>query len=173
MSERTDRHAVLLELVDDRVVESQAELLDALASAGLEVHQSTLSRDLRELGIRKVRGRYTRPEPTTTPGAGSTPASPVPPATTSSPADPDASPTPVLPDVHGFTACGPNLITVRAGTGQAQLLGVLLDESGGPCIAGTIAGDDTVLVVTRGRPQQREALALLSGWFGEEKHDAV
>jgi transcriptional regulator of arginine metabolism len=62
---------------------------------------------------------------------------------------------------------------VRTGTGQAQLLGVLLDTSDAPSVTGTIAGDDTVLVVTKGRPEQRAALALLSGWFGEDKHDAV
>ncbi len=162
MSERTERHSVLLELVDDRVVESQAELLDALTAAGLEVHQSTLSRDLRELGILKVRGRYTGPDAPTPVAGASTPVPPAVPSATSPPADADVAPTPVLPDVHGFTVCGPNLITVRAGTGQAQLLGVLLDESGEPAIAGTIAGDDTVLVVTRGRPEQRRALALLT-----------
>ena len=171
MSERIQRHAILLDLVHERVVESQSELLDALSGAGLEVHQSTLSRDLRELGIRKVRGRYTRPDATPAPAGGSAPAAP--PVETPLADGSEAASMPVLPDVHAFTACGPNLITVRAGTGQAQLLGVLLDESGDPCIAGTIAGDDTVLVVTKGRPQQRKALALLSGWFGEGKRDAV
>ncbi len=171
MSERTDRHSVLLDLVDDRVVESQAELLSALAAAGLEVHQSTLSRDLRELGIRKVQGRYTSHDGAQGQAGGSTrPASS---AGMSSRGGSDGSSPPVLPDVHGYTVCGPNLITVRAGTGQAQLLGVLLDESGEPCIAGTIAGDDTVLVVTKGRREQREALALLEAWFGEGKRDAV
>jgi transcriptional regulator of arginine metabolism len=162
MSLRTERHAFLRRLVDERSVESQADLLEALASAGQEVHQSTLSRDLRELGIQKVRGRY---RVAASARAGTTPSS-----TDGVGVDPDGA---TLPVVHGFTACGPNLIMVRTGTGQASLLGVLLDNSDEPAVAGTIAGDDTVLVVTKGRPDQRTALTLLSAWFGEDKHDAV
>lgn len=171
MSARNQRHAYLLRLVDEGVVESQADLLEALARAGLDVHQSTLSRDLRELGIRKVRGRY-RTEVADGPrlhlssSDGERPRGPDIPWTRGSNG-------PTLPEVYGFTECGPNLITVRTGTGQAQLLGVLLDTADTPSVTGTVAGDDTVLVVTRGRPEQRAALALLSGWFGEDKHDAV
>lgn len=171
MSSRSERHAFLLQLVDERIVESQADLLEALASAGLDVHQSTLSRDLRELGIHKVQGRYRT-------AATEAPRLQLAPSRHTGGAGPDipraagvAAPT--LPEVFGFTACGPNLITVRTGTGQAQLLGVLLDTSGDPSVVGTIAGDDTVLVVTKGRPQQRAAEALLSSWFGDDKRDAV
>jgi len=158
MSERTQRHAILRRLVDERVVESQQQFLDELAAAGLEVHQSTLSRDLGELGIRKRGGRYRLPA---APSPGSSPKASV--------APPDI---PVSPVVLGFTECGPNLITVHVGTGQAQMLGVLLDRTEGSPIAGTIAGDDTVLVVTKGRPEQRAAVHLLERWFGPELHAA-
>ncbi|MEJ2541444.1 MAG: hypothetical protein P8188_15990, partial [Gemmatimonadota bacterium] len=97
MRERIHRHALLKQLVTEAPVESQATLLEALAEAGLEVHQSTLSRDLRELGIRKVRGRYRTTDPS-------------PPTTAGPTADPPPAESPGLPLVHGFTACGPNLI---------------------------------------------------------------
>ena len=154
MSDRTRRHEVLLRLVEGRPVSSQAELIEALASMGQEVHQSTLSRALRELGIRKADGRYRALDA----------------VTATEVADPPAEA--MLPVVHAFTACGPNLITVHVGTGQAQLLGVLLDRTEQAPIAGTIAGDDTVLIVTKGRADQLAALALLTEWFGEAKRDA-
>lgn len=153
MSERTERHAFLKRLVEAEVVESQAELLSAVADFGQDVHQSTLSRDLRELGIRKEGGRYRAV------------------ATDRATLVADPPEEAMLPTVHGFTACGPNLITVHVGTGQAQLLGVLLDGTDDAPIAGTIAGDDTVLVVTKTRAEQRRILALLSEWFGGERHD--
>ena len=155
MSERNERHDVIRRLVEDRAVESQQEFLDELAAAGLEVHQSTLSRDLGELGIRKLRGRYRLRSAA--------------PAATPAPAAPPHD-APARPSVLGFTECGPNLITVHVGTGQAQMLGVLLDRTDEAPIAGTIAGDDTVLVVTKGRPEQRAAVNLLERWFGEERH---
>ncbi len=171
MAPRTDRHAFLLQLVDDRIVESQADLLEALAAAGLRVHQSTLSRDLRELGIRKVEGRYRA-------GSSRGPRLRLTPSDSNARGESDITGAAdvagtALPEIFGFTACGPNLITVRTGTGQAQLLGVLLDTSGDPGVVGTIAGDDTVLIVTKGRPQQRAAEALLASWFGDDKRDAV
>ncbi len=149
MTDRQDRHAFLKALVRERTITDQSELLEALAAEGWELHQSTLSRDLKALGIRKVEGRYT----------------------VVAPAAPPLSDTKVpLPSVHSFVACGPNLITARTGAGQAQILGVLLDSIEDSEIAGTIAGDDTVLIMTQSRAHQRAALALLRDWFGEERH---
>jgi transcriptional regulator of arginine metabolism len=176
MSPRNERHTFLLRLVEEQAVQRQSHLLEALAGAGMEVHQSTLSRDLRELGIRKVQGRYRTTGAPAPRAVARDAAAAAPPGGTTSTRGGVAgvgSGGATLPEVRGFTACGPNLITVRTGTGQAPLLGVLLDSSDEPCVAGTIAGDDTVLVVTRGRPEQRAAQDLLTTWFGEDKRDAV
>ena len=54
---------------------------------------------------------------------------------------------------------------------QAQPVGVLLDSAEESAIEGTIAGDDTVFVATKGRRQQEVLLRRLASWFGEEKHD--
>jgi transcriptional regulator of arginine metabolism len=164
MSARTDRHAALRRLVTTEEVESQSRMLDALAERGLDVHQSTLSRDLRELGIRKQDGRYRL---TTSAPGGSRNGDGSRHETATAGEAPGA-----MPVIRDFTACGPHLITVRGAPGQAQLLGVMLDTQEDVPIAGTIAGDDTVLVVTRGRPEQRAALALLAAWFGEAKRGA-
>ncbi len=149
MTDRQDRHAFLKTLVRDRTITDQSELLNALEAEGWDLHQSTLSRDLKALGIRKVGGRYTVVAP-----------APPPPSDAKVP----------LPSVHSFLACGPNLITVRTGAGQAQILGVLLDSLEDSEIAGTIAGDDTVLIMTQSRAHQRAALSLLREWFGEDRH---
>jgi transcriptional regulator of arginine metabolism len=141
-----ERHAFLRALVQDQSVRSQKALLEALEAAGLGVDQSTLSRDLRELGIRKVSGSY-RPAAVAGPGT-----------------------TSLVPQVVRYTACGPNLIVIRTVVGQAQAVGVFLDSAGEPAIAGTLAGDDTVFVATKGWRQQTVALRRLADWFGEEHH---
>jgi len=152
MSDRSQRHTVLERLVAERTVRSQQEMLDALGASGFEVHQSTLSRDLAELGIRKRGGRYQVVE-----------------RLVPRPTSPDVDEVGgTMPMVHSFVPCGPNLITVHTGTGQAQLLGVMLDALDDSPITGTIAGDDTVLVVTRGRADQRAAVGLLEDWFAAE-----
>ena len=146
METKQKRHRRLAELVGEQAIRSQKALLEALARSGLGVDQSTLSRDLRELGIRKVRGRYRRIGGLETE-------------------------TPVLPQVLRYTTCGPNLAVIHTEVGQAQPVGVLLDSADEPAIEATIAGDDTVFVATKGRRQQEVLLRRLASWFGEERHD--
>lgn len=148
MDTKTARHARLLELIGETTVTSQQELLDALQASDLGVDQSTLSRDLRELGIRKVAGRYTEVDAgAPAPGFGGG------------------------PGVIRYTTCGPHLIVIHTVVGQAQPVGVFLDAAREEAIEGTMAGDDTVFVATRGRRQQEVVLRRLATWFGEERHD--
>lgn len=146
MDTKTRRHRRLRELVAEQAIRSQGALLDALEESGLGVDQSTLSRDLRELGIRKVRGRYRE--------VGGL-----------------ESQAPALPQVVRYTTCGPNLIVIHTVVGQAPPVGVLLDSADESAIEGTIAGDDTVFVATKGRRQQEVVLRRLASWFGEERHE--
>jgi transcriptional regulator of arginine metabolism len=123
-------------------------LLAALRRRGHEVDQSTLSRDLTELGIRKIGGRYVlRPagEPAT------------------SQVDHAAS-------VRRFTTCGPNLIVVSTGVGAAQPVALAIDGAGDASIAATLAGDDTIFIATGSRRTQTVALRRLKQWFGD-KHE--
>ncbi|MFP4635508.1 MAG: arginine repressor, partial [Nitriliruptoraceae bacterium] len=56
MTDKTRRHQLLRQLVTERDLHSQVEVADALAAAGVEVHEATVSRDLGEVGAIKVRG---------------------------------------------------------------------------------------------------------------------
>jgi len=130
---------------------TQAALLKKLRAHGVRVDQSTLSRDLEELGIRKSGGVYAPAAPAVAePG-------------TPTPADYAAV-------VRRFTTCGPHLIVVGTVIGQAQAVAVSIDTANDSSVAGTLAGDDTIFIATRTRRGQVVALRRLQQWFGD-KHE--
>ncbi len=129
-------------------VGTQDDIRRALRRRGLTVDQSTLSRDLVELGIRKAAGRYVIDR-----------------SKAASNGDVDYSAV-----VESFTTCGPHQIVVRTTTGQAQPVAVAIDDRQEPAIVATLAGDDTILVLTKGRRLQVVALRRLEQWFGD-KHE--
>ena len=128
------RQARIAELVTRTPVRSQSELARLLAADGLVVTQATLSRDLEELGASKVRdgagglryavdadgGRATEDRLART-----------------------------LADLLESAEPSGNLVVVRTPPGAANFLASALDRAGHPDVLGTVAGDDTVLVVTR------------------------
>ena len=131
---RAARQARIVELIRDRAVHSQTELLGLLEDDGIATTQATLSRDLDELGALKVRGAYVIPD--------------------------DGSP---VRGVEGGTArlarllgelltaadASGNLAVLRTPPGAAHYLASALDRAALSYIVGTIAGDDTLLVVAR------------------------
>jgi transcriptional regulator of arginine metabolism len=147
---KEERLALILRLVRSGKARTQAELLRGLRACGKRVDQSTLSRDLAELGICKAGGRYVLP------------------------ARAEDSRPPTLTDFAGvvkrFTACGPHLTVVTTVVGQAQAVAVAVDAAAEPAIVATLAGDDTVFVATKNRRTQAVALRRLKQWFGD-KHD--
>jgi transcriptional regulator of arginine metabolism len=138
---RAARHARIEAIIRSRPVRSQADLAESLAADGVQVTQATLSRDLEELGAVKVRGAYLIPED------GSTPLRPPAPE----PADQQAPARLVrlLRELLTDAAGSGNLVVLRTPPGAAQFLASALDRSGLPDVVGTIAGDDTILVVAR------------------------
>lgn len=138
---KVQRHAAILRVVRDRRIESQDELREALADEGFNVTQATLSRDIRELGLAKLSDPqggafYTHPHRAAV--------------------RPDLAlilPT-LLVNVDGV---GPFLV-LKTASGSAGAVTEALDQAGWGEIIGTIAGDDTVLVITRS-PKLREAIA--------------
>ncbi|HPF37551.1 MAG TPA: arginine repressor [Phycisphaerae bacterium] len=141
------RQTAIRSLVRRVSIRTQADLITQLRARGLEVDQSTLSRDLAELGIRKSGGRYTAP------GAnGEEP-----------PHEIDYSPV-----VHSFGACGPNIIVIKTDIGQAQPVSIAIEGKKEPTIFGTLAGDDTIYVTTKTKRAQAVALRRLADWFGEK-----
>jgi transcriptional regulator of arginine metabolism len=137
---RVARQARIVELITQLTVRSQAELATLLATEGVEVTQATLSRDLDELGAVKLRGPdgrapvYVLPEEGH-PMRGST-------GGTSRLAR-------LLAELLVSVDASGNLVVIRTPPGAAQFLASALDRSALHDVVGTIAGDDTVLLVAR------------------------
>lgn len=159
---RTARHARVIELVRAHPVRSQTELADLLAAHGVAVTQATLSRDLDELGAVKVRGADGGAPIYLIPEDGQAPARPAEQA-------PDRLRRLLRELLTGADSSG-NLVVLRTPPGAAQFLASALDRSGLPEVVGTIAGDDTILVVARDpAPGPGDALAhQLLEWAGRE-----
>ncbi|GAA3382709.1 arginine repressor [Cryptosporangium minutisporangium] len=135
------RHARISELVRSTPIPSQTVLARLLADEGMAVTQATLSRDLEELGAVKLRGADGSPASYVLPEEGAAPMRP-------SVGPPDLLVRRLQELLTGAEASG-NLVVLRTPPGAAQFLASGLDRSGLPDIIGTIAGDDTILVITR------------------------
>ncbi|MGQ0576572.1 MAG: arginine repressor [Pseudonocardia sp.] len=132
------RRARIVELIRVAPVRSQAELLGLLETDGIDTTQATLSRDLDELGAVKLRGTdgpvYVVPEDgrVDRPGEVGT-----------------ARLARVLGEMLRSADGSGNLAVLRTPPGAAQYVAGVLDRAGLPDVLGTIAGDDTILVVAR------------------------
>jgi transcriptional regulator of arginine metabolism len=139
-STRAGRQARIVDLVSHRAVHSQTELAALLASEGIEVTQATLSRDLDELGAVKLRGVnggapvYVIPED----------GSPV-----RAVAGGTSRLSRVLCELLVSADASGNLAVLRTPPGAAHFVASALDRAALPEVVGTVAGDDTILVVAR------------------------
>lgn len=133
MADRTRRLAAILRIVQHRTIRSQNQLRDILADEGFDIGQGTLSRDIRELGIIK----------TTSPDG--TPAYSVPPDV----ADPAPAFQRLMPALFLSAEGVDHFLVVHTLTGGAQPLAVAIDRQEWDEILGTIAGDDTILIILR------------------------
>ncbi|MGH3772215.1 MAG: arginine repressor [Pseudonocardiaceae bacterium] len=146
---RAGRQARIIELVTHRAVHSQSELATLLAAQGIEVTQATLSRDLDELGAVKLRGVDSGAPVYVIPEDGS----PVRPVTGGT-----ARLTRALAEMLVSADASANLAVLRTPPGAAHFLASALDRAALTDVVGTIAGDDTILVVAR-EPVTGEQLA--------------
>jgi transcriptional regulator of arginine metabolism len=146
---RSARQARIRELIEAQSVTSQTHLAALLSGAGIEVTQATLSRDLDELGAVKMRGSDGAPASYVLPPENA----PLRPAQTA-----PARLTRLLADLLTGAEGSANLAVLRTPPGAAQFLASALDKVGLPDVLGTIAGDDTLLVVSRD-PEGGAALA--------------
>jgi transcriptional regulator of arginine metabolism len=131
---RRERHGLILRLIHEQPISTQQELSEALAAAGHTVVQTTVSRDIHELGLVKIRNDQGRLVYA--------------PAGT---ADMDR-----LRELGGvlrqlMLSCDPsgNLVLITTPSGFAQALSEAIDRSSHPMILGTVAGENTILVVAR------------------------
>lgn len=144
---RQRRQQQIRALLQTGSVTTQQEVLDALVAKGVAVDQSTLSRDLAELGARKVRGRYRLAA-----------------ADRADVRDVDYGAA-----LRAFAPCGPHLVVIRTEIGQAQPVALMIDNKSESSITATLAGDDTIFVATRNRKTQAVALRRLETWFGDKR----
>jgi transcriptional regulator of arginine metabolism len=158
------RQARIAAILSRQQVRSQEELAELLATyAGVQVTQATLSRDLDELGVVKLRSGgtlvYALPEGPDGPGLSDEH------ATTSE------VPTRLaryLGELLTSAEASANLVVLRTPAGAAQFLASVIDHAALPAILGTVAGDDTVLVITRD-PVGGGALAATFGHWATRK----
>ena len=173
---KTARHARIAAILAREQVRSQEELADLLERyASVHVTQATLSRDLDELGVVRLRAAggalvYALPEEPG--GPGSRPGGAVfLPHTHPGPIEPEpdrdeqpGEPAPparlarYLGELLTSAEASANLVVLRTPAGAAQFLASVIDHAAVPSILGTVAGDDTVLVITRD-PAGGDALA--------------
>ncbi|GAA0382178.1 arginine repressor [Acrocarpospora corrugata] len=143
---KTARHARIVELVTRNKVRSQPELAKLLLESGVEVTQATLSRDLDELGAMKLRADdgtlvYA------VPGEGG---ERIPRYRTGNTGEnPDARLRRLAEELLVSAEASANLVILRTPPGAAQFLASAIDHADWESILGTVAGDDTILVISR------------------------
>lgn len=147
---KRDRQDAILEIIRNSRVTSQLDLRDLLSAQGIEVTQATLSRDLRDLRIVKVPraeggGHYTLPDEWEH----------APPLET------------LLPTLFLSAEGTGNLLVVRTLTGGAQAVALGIDWEEWPEVLGTIAGDDTILLILREPGEMEEVRSRIRGIAGE------
>jgi transcriptional regulator of arginine metabolism len=139
------RRTLLAKIIRERAVGRQAELVALLRQLGFEATQSSVSRDLRELGVAKVGDRYVLAENT---------------------APPKNDFSALRQFVHERTTAGVNLTVLKTRVGSAQSVAVAIDAAHWPEVVGTISGDDTIFIATAGSREQAQLGERLRILFG-------
>jgi transcriptional regulator of arginine metabolism len=135
-------------MVRERPMGSQRELVDALNNSGFVVTQATISRDLRELGLQKGRDLTGRTRYVFVPSSEEKP-------------DPPASCGRMLKEFGRGLDVAQNLLVLRCDPGAAPGLGRVIDELEHEFILGCVAGDDTVIIVTKDMQAAESVFAYL------------
>lgn len=126
--QKSERQQFILDLIAARNIGTQEELSELLEKKGFSATQSSISRDLLDLGVIKVHGAYTLPH------------------------------RPANESVFGILTldtAGPNLIVAKCGSGLASAATVRIDARRIDGIVGTIAGDDTIFIAVADEKAQR------------------
>lgn len=140
------RRAAILRILGESTVRNQDELVKVLRKEGFEATQSSVSRDLRELGVAKAGDRYIVPSQDA--GANTNPFAAV------------------SRFVTEIKTAGSSLTVVKTTTGTAQSVAVAIDSSEWPEVVGTISGDDTIFIATDEAKDQKKLRERLRGIFG-------
>jgi transcriptional regulator of arginine metabolism len=146
----TDRHQnsrrdAILRILRGGGVRRQSDLVSLLKRDGFEVTQSSISRDIRELGVLKAQGRYLPPGDEVSRAQGSFGA--------------------VDRFVREIKPAGPSITVVKTTIGAAGSVAVAIDRAEWPEVVGTISGDDTIFIATHDGPAQKRLVERLRTLF--------
>jgi transcriptional regulator of arginine metabolism len=131
-----ERRAAIAEILRVEKIHSQSELLRQLRKRRYRVTQPSISRDLADIGVVKVNGRYVARETLSPPeGSGSELGQ-------------------VVGLLRSVDPAGPNLLILKTPPGAASQVAIAIEGEVWPEVVGTIAGDDTVFIATPGRAQR-------------------
>ncbi len=150
--DKAERQRLIASVITRKRVGTQLELRDALAGAGCRVTQATLSRDVRELGLEKTfdelgRPRYAAPQR----GRG---------------IDPRQALVNALAQVGRRVTAAQNVVVLHSELGSAPALARVIDRLEHPLVVGTLAGDDTCLVIARTAADARRLARELDAQIG-------
>jgi transcriptional regulator of arginine metabolism len=148
---KVERQRLIASLVSRKRIGTQLELIAALAAAGCRVTQATVSRDVAQLGLEKEADALGRPRyvlPAERPRRG----------------DPRDAVRRILQEFGRSATAAQNLVVVVSELGSAPAIARALDRLAHPKVVGTLAGDDTVLVIARNGTDARA----LAGELGEQ-----
>lgn len=139
------RHGQILKLIRSKQVYTQGDLATELQKLGVAATQVTLSRDIRELGLVKTPDGY-RQIPADAPG-------------------PDLAT--IIGDFLRDVRIAQNLLVLKTAPGNANTLAIALDQEEWPEVVGTIAGDDTILVIAPDNDTAHTLQGKLLGYLSE------
>src|SRR5215211_9381678 len=141
--DKRERQQKILSLIQAKAVGTQEDLRALLERAGMPATQSSVSRDLEELGVVKHHGHYTLPRTNGTAARG----------------------------LLSLDHAGDSLVIARTVPGLASAVAVEIDAAAIPDVVGTIAGEDTIFIAVRDAKAQRAAVKEIWKLFGgEENH---
>ena len=144
-AQQHDRRGAIVRLLRAGLVRKQEDLVRLLKREGHEVTQSSISRDLRDLGVLKASGGYFLPPDEVTRANGDFEM--------------------LAQFVRGVRRAGPSITVLKTTIGAAQSVAVAIDKAEWPEVAGTISGDDTIFIATANARAQDELVGRLQAIF--------
>ncbi len=144
-TEQLERRGAIMRILRAGLVRKQQDLVRLLKKEGHDVTQSSISRDLRDLGVLKASGRYVLPPDELQRANGDF-------AT-------------LAQFVRELRRAGPSITVLRTTIGAAQSVAVAIDKAEWPEVAGTISGDDTIFIATANTRAQEELITRLRALF--------
>ena len=145
-ADQLERRQAVVRILRSGVVHRQEDLVRLLRAEGYDVTQSSISRDLRDLGVLKASGRYVLPPDEVTRTQGDF--------------------TMLAQFVRGMRRAGPSLTVLRTTIGAAQSVAVAIDRAEWPEVSGTLSGDDTIFIATASQRAQDQLIQRLQALFG-------